>query len=399
MQIAKEKAPIPDNVPPELVRDFDVYAPEGGETDLHGAWRRLRDSSPEIVWCPYYGGHWLGTRYEIIDFVQRNADPFSHRDVTMPSGLKPQPVIPVESDPPHHIGYRMILNPFFTPRRIGALEGKVRALTIELIEGFKPNGTCEFIGEFALKLPTSMFLMLADLPEELGPELLEYVEMATRGGPEMAEIAHHGTLEIVAPFLEARAKNPGEDVLSGIVNGKVRGVPLNQSEVIGMTMTTLFGGLDTVASTLGFIANFLATHPGHRQQLIDDPALIPAAVNELMRRLSPANLGHTLARDFEYKGIHFKEGDRFWTVPLLAGIDDTRFTNAWEVDFHRKEGEHLTFGAGPHRCVGQLLALQEIRVFIEEWLPRIPDFRVSAERPIRYKPGVINCVSELVLEW
>jgi cytochrome P450 len=293
----------------------------------------------------------------------------------------------------------MILNPFFTPRRIGALEGKVRALTIELIEGFKPNGTCEFIGEFALKLPTSMFLMLADLPEELGPELLEYVEMATRGGPEMAEIAHHGTLEIVAPFLEARAKNPGEDVLSGIVNGKVRGVPLNQSEVIGMTMTTLFGGLDTVASTLGFIANFLATHPGHRQQLIDDPALIPAAVNELMRRLSPANLGHTLARDFEYKGIHFKEGDRFWTVPLLAGIDDTRFTNAWEVDFHRKEGEHLTFGAGPHRCVGQLLALQEIRVFIEEWLPRIPDFRVSAERPIRYKPGVINCVSELVLEW
>lgn len=399
MQHNYEKAPTPSHVPASRVVDFNVYAPDGGERDLHGAYRKLQQTGQDIVWCPYQGGHWLPLRYDDINFIQRNHDPFSMRDVGMPAGMKPNRILPLEADPPEHLGFRMIINPYFAPSKVGQLDSFTRELAIELIEGIKAKGRCEFMDEFALKLPIAIFMRLTNLPMQDAPELLTYAEMATRGGAEGQVVSQEKMLAYIMPVIEQRTKQPGDDVLSAIIHSKIKGEPVAFPDMIGMILIILFGGLDTVASTLGFIAHFLAESPAHRHQLHAEPALIPKAANEFMRRFPPSNTARTLSRDYEFKGLQFKQGDKVYISNLLSGLDETHFSNAWEVDFRRDEGENAGFGSGPHRCPGQLLAMLEIRVFLEEWLQRIPDFRVAAYEPVHFGPGQVNCVSRLVLEW
>ena len=202
------------------------------------------------------------------------------------------------------------------------------------------------------------------------------------------------------PVIADRRANPGDDVLSAVVHAKVHGQPINDTDMMSMLLVILFGGLDTVASTLGFIANFLAGSPAHRRQLIDDPGLVDNAVEELMRRFPPSNTARTMTRDYEYKGIHFRQGDKVYISALMAGLDDRRYANAWEVDFRRQDAQqHNSFGVGPHRCPGSLLAKLEIKLFLQEWLARIPDFQVKPGDPVVYGAGQVNCVERLVLTW
>jgi len=399
MTSAATKVPVPENVPPNSVRDFNIFAPPGGEDDLHGAWRALQQTSPDFVWTPYHGGHWLPTRFEDIDYVQRNHDPFSMHDISMPGGVKPIRVLPLEANPPEHLGYRIIVNPFFTPRKVNELEQSTRDLAKTLIEGFRSAGTCEFMQDFALKLPIAIFMQLADLEMADAPYLLELTEQVTRGGPEAVPEAYRKMMEYIVPVTHQRRANPGPDLISAVVHAKVKGEPLSHDDIISLLSVVLFGGLDTVASSMGFMAEYLARSPESRRELIEDPSLIPAAVYEMIRRFASATNARTLSRDFEYKGIHFRKGDKVFPSTLLAGIDDRRFPDGYRIDFHRNQGENSAFGAGPHRCPGQLLALLEMKIFIEEWLKAIPDFRVSEADPPRYSAGLVNCVARLVLEW
>lgn len=399
MEANVQTAPLPDNVPPDLVVDFDVYAPEGAEKDLLGTWARMRKGKPDIVWTPRNGGHWLPLRFDDIDFMQRNHDPFSMTNIIVPTELGRTRALPIESDPPEHIGYRMIVNPFFTPKKIMGLEVFTRDLAIELIEAVKDKGRGEFMSAFALQLPIAIFMKLTDLPTKDAAYLLELAEQGLRGKPEDIEPATMKIFEYIMPYIEERKKNPGEDLISAVVQAKIKGEPISHEEIMSMMIVILFGGLDTVAASMGFIAEFLGRHPEHRKQLIDDPSLIPDAVYEMMRRFAPSGTARIITRDYDYKGLHFKKGDRVFISNLTSGMDDKHFTNPQEIDFRRKEGEISAFGAGPHRCPGQLLGLLEIRIFIEEWLKRIPDFRVSEDDPPVYGTGRVNCVKHLVLEW
>jgi cytochrome P450 len=388
----------PAHVPPALVVDFDVYDPPGARLDLHGAWRTLQDG-PDIVWAPYHSGYWIPTRAEDIEFIQRNPDPFSMRDVTMPSGTRPTRLLPLEADPPEHGPLRMILNPWFSPAKIGALEGFTRELAIELIEGFRPQGECEFMSEFAQWLPIAIFMRLADLKMDDRPMLLRLAQMTTRGTIAERGKAHRLMMDYLGPIIAARSAEPGSDLLSAVINAKIRGTPLAAADTMGMLLNILFGGLDTVASTLGFVGKFLAEHPAHRRQLIAAPAITYHTVDELMRRFSPSNTARTLTRDYDYKGIPFKEGEKIYVSPVLAGMDERRYPNAWEIDFARKDVTHYSFGNGPHRCPGSLLARLELKIFIEEWLRRIPEFEIKpGETPV-YGPGQVNSVERLVLRW
>jgi cytochrome P450 len=162
----------------------------------------------------------------------------------------------------------------------------------------------------------------------------------------------------------------------------------------------LFGGLDTVAATLGFVAHFLATHPEHRRQLIENPALIPNATQELLRRFAVANLARTVAKDIEYNGVVMKEGDPVLVPSVLGNLDERRFSDPLSVDFHRdRVTNHVTFGAGAHRCVGNLIARTELNVFLEEWLRRIPDFGITPGRQPVSRCGSVMAIVELPLSW
>lgn len=395
---SKLRVERPANVPEALVVDFDVYDPPGGKEDLHRAWRTLQDG-PDIVWAPYHGGYWIPTRAADIDFIQRQHDPFSMKDVTMPAGARPTRLLPLEADPPEHGGFRMIINPWFAPKKLAAFEFFVHETAIQLIEAFKPRGECEFMGEFALILPIAIFMRLTNLPMDDRLKLLRYTQMTTRGKPEERGQAHNLMMEYLAPIIAARRAQPGDDLLSAVIHAKVRGAPISDADMMSMLLTILFGGLDTVASTMGFIAHFLATHPAHREQLVENPALISHATEELLRRSSPSNTARTLTRDFDYKGIHFVKDDKVYVSPILAGMDERRYPHAWDIDFSRQDVEHATFGAGPHKCAGQQLARVEIRIFLQEWLNRIPVFDLKpGDKPV-YGTGQVNCVERLVLSW
>jgi cytochrome P450 len=196
-----------------------------------------------------------------------------------------------------------------------------------------------------------------------------------------------------------RKAKPGNDAISAIANGTVDGRPLTDTEIFAMCSVVLFGGLDTVAAMLGLIAKFLAEHPGHRKQLIDEPGLIPAAVEELLRRHHLVNIARVAARDFVYKGIEFKQGDAVLTPTPLAGLDDRVYADPLAVDFHRKGPPNLVFGRGVHQCIGSYLARTELKVFIEEWLKRIPDFHIKPGGKVEMRGGRVHTVAHLPLAW
>lgn len=388
---------VPDHVPPERVVDFDFMHPPGGESDVHAAWKTLHEG-PDIVWSPYNGGHWIATRADDIEVIQKDGARFSHRHVNVP----PSPMVtlvPLELDAPEHTAYRNLITPAFLPQAIASMEADVRALTIELIEGFVARGECEFVNDFAKLLPILIFLRLVDLPSEDRLELLDMAEMAVRGDADERTQSQHLLQAYLGKWIQERTAKPGTDLISLIVNAQIDGQPIRPERMFGMLIVVLFGGLDTVAAMMSFICRFLAENPGKRQQLIDDPQLILSAVDELIRRHGVTNTARVVTSDFEFNGVALKEGDQIQVPSALFGLDERRFADPMTVDLTRKPVVHANFGNGPHRCPGSFLARTEIKVFLQEWLKRIPDFQIKPGETPRTASGMVNGMLHLPLVW
>lgn len=388
---------VPEHVPADRVVDFDFMHPPGAEADVHQAWKALH-SGPDIVWSPYNGGHWIATRADDIEAIQKDHQRFSHSRVSIPRG-EDAPLVPLELDPPEHTAYRSLLTPSFLPQAIASMEDDIRALTIELIEGFAGKGECEFVSEFAKMLPIVIFLRLVDLPQDDRLQLLEMTELAVRGNLE-ERLRSRGMLAgYIGKWIQARTRNPGEDLISLIVNAKVGGEPISQERMFGVLIVVIFGGLDTVAAMMSFICRFLAEHPAERKRLADNPDLILTVVDELIRRHGVTNTARVVVDDMEYKGVQLKRGDQIQVPNALFGLDERRFNNPMEIDFERKPVVHAAFGNGPHRCPGSFLARTEIKIFLQEWLKRIPDFEIKAGDQPRCASGMVNGVLHLPLQW
>lgn len=388
---------VPDHVPRELVVDFDYLNPPGAQDDVHLAWKTLH-AGPDIVWSPYYGGHWIATRGEDIEAMQKDHTRFSHRSVNIPP-LNETQLVPLELDPPEHTAYRNLITPAFLPQAIASLESDARDLAIELIEKLAPRGECEFVSEFSKILPIVIFLRLADLPLDDREQLLEWAEWAVRGNFEQRNESQQRLGGYIATWVEKRNADAGGDLVSLIVNAQIDGKPISPERMFGMFIVVLFGGLDTVASMMGFIARFLAENPVHRRQLIENPELMVSSVDELIRRFGVANTARLITQDMEYKGVQFKKGDQIQLPNSLFGLDDRKFSNPFAVDLTRKPVIHAAFGNGPHRCPGSFLARTEIKVFLQEWLKRIPDFRIREDDKPRCGSGSVNGMLYLPLAW
>lgn len=394
----------PENVPAELVFDFDIYAVPGSDEDVQAAYAAIQQQTPDIFWTPRNGGHWVATRGEDILAMQRDYGHFSHRAIVlppMPSGTLRQ--IPLELDPPEHPSYRRPLMQALTPAIVRELEDKVRRVAVETIERLRPLGECEFVEDFAKILPIHVFLDLVELPVTDKPILLPLAEEAVRGrDAETRGHAHEQVGIYLHKWVSERRENPGDDLLSKLVNVEIAGERIGLEEAISYASLVLFGGLDTVAGMLCFFARFLAMNPGHRRRLVerlDDQEFLTSAIEELLRRHGLANTARVISGDFAYKGIDFHEGDRILPANLFVGLDDRLNPDPLTVDFDRPSRVHAVFGNGPHACPGAILARRELRIFLEEWLPRIPDFEIKpGTRPV-LATGMVNGVLRLELSW
>ena len=392
-------ASVPAHIPADLVIDWDFHAPPGGERALNSAWKSLHEG-PDIVWTGRNGGHWIVTRAEDIEFVQRNHDPFSMREITIPAGIKPLRSLPLEADPPEHAAYRKILVQFFTPKAIGDLSDSIRALTVSLIEGFYARGKCELVADFAMRLPITIFMKMIELPLSDLERLLAWTEATVRPKkPDDMRWAFLSLNDYLTEVIRQRRSTPGSDLISAIVNAQVFGREITDEEMRAMLFNVVFGGLDTVASIMGFAADFLARSPAHRLELAEHPERIPGAVDELLRVFAPSSTGRVVTRDYQYKDVTFKKGDRVYVRPLLHGMDERRFAEPLKVDFSRPQNQHAGFGSGPHKCVGAVLARVELRIFLEEWIKRIPNFELQEGADVRFSAGMVNCVLRVPLTW
>lgn len=390
-------SPIPAHVPPALVRDYD-WVDMKDETEPAGHFAKL-ESEPDIFWTPRYGGHWVATRYKDMDYIYTHPAEFSSRHATWP----PVPFqVPLqEYDGELHKAYRAVLMPFFSPKRIGDLETVARKLTIELIEGFYGKGECEFINDFAQRMPISILMGLLDVPAEDRDYLLPLSEAVTRfsRAEERAEGMFAIARYVGEKIIPARRAKPGQDMFSALMAAEVNGAPIPDEVIMQMGALLIAAGLDTVASMLGFMAWHLAEHPDDRHRLVNDPAILTNALEEMLRRFSLANMSRVVAEDIELNGVQLKKDDVILIPLTRASLDPRQYDNPEVVNFDNDNRKHLAFGRGPHQCIGSFLARTELRVFLQEWLKRIPDFSVKPGAKIRVRVGSANALESLPLVW
>lgn len=393
----------PANVPADRVIDFDIYDFPVQGLEYQASMRSIFQANPaQVLWTPRNGGHWIVKNNADVAKVLADNDHFSSRRimVTTEDQTRP-PLVPLQLDPPHHAPYRALLQAALSPKAVGKLGERARELSIELIDGFKADGHCEFIGQFAQHLPIAIFMEIVGLPSEDRPYLTEVAEVAMRGASEAERNEAAGKLMMygMGKVAERRA-NPGNDLISTIVKAEVEGKPIDDFPLTGMILLLLLGGLDTVASTLGFYAQFLATHPEHRRKLVENPDLIPNANEELLRRFPIAILAREVSADVEFGGVTMKAGEMVMVPTPMDGLDEHKFADPLTVDFDRvKPGANSTFGGGVHRCVGSVLARTELRIFLEEWLKRIPDFAVKPGTEPKVSARSVATITTLELVW
>lgn len=391
--------PTPAHVPEALVLDFDFLNPEGAHVDPFEALRRLHQAPP-LFWTPRNQGHWVATRGSDIKAILADQAQFSSSSAFIPITNRPR-AVPLEMDPPEHLPYRRLVMPAFTPPKVAGLSTHARALAIELIEGLLPLGRCEFMADFAQQLPIIIFMKMCDLPLQDREQLLHWVGTSLRPGEQgVRDQARDRLAAYNRRLLAERREHPGDDLVSQLVNAEIDGQRIPEAEAFGILSGLLGGGLDTVTASMGWAALFLARHPAHRAQLVADPSLIPGAVDELLRRYSVANIARVIKQDMVYGGVQLKAGEQVLLSACLQGMDPQQYEQPLVVDFKRKDARtHAAFSNGPHRCPGSLLAQAELRIFMEEWLQRLPDFELDPSRPLKVGTGIVHGVESLPLRW
>jgi cytochrome P450 len=374
----------------------------------HAAYAQLRDFKQGVSRMPMLNIPMI-TRYEDVMWALRQPEIFSSAMSEELALGNERPMIPQQIDPPAQAGYRRLLDPLFSRRRSLAMEPEVRRQANLLIDRFVDDGECEFNRSFAIPLPGSVFLDLFGLPQA---DLALFLEMKddiirpnvkTTDLGEMVTVRKVAGAKLTAYFdaeIDAReGKSRGEDLLDAFLSFELEGEKLSRNDILDICFLTLIAGLDTVTATLGCDVAFLAANPEHRKTIVEDPSMIPGAIEELFRWETPVTaVPRKLTQDVTVGGVDLKEGEIVTLLLGAANLDHRQFDEATRVDFGRERNRHIAFGGGPHRCLGSHLARMEMRVALEEWHRRIPEYQIKQGETPTYSPGIRE-VQYLPLVW
>jgi cytochrome P450 len=357
------------------------------------------------VLCPADGMVIAASR-DAVEEVLRDHARFSAEGLVNLGNVRP--LIPLSVDPPRHVKYRKILDPLFAPKQMEAMEADITARVNRFMDAFVERGECHFTDEFAVPFPSSVFLGLMGLPWEELDTFLRLKDGILRPGggtvdpEERARIQYETGQEIYAYFdavLDERARAPRDDILSRFLVAEIDGERLTREEILDICFLFLIAGLDTVTDTLTCSFAFLASHPQHQRQIVDDPSVIPGAVEELLRWESPVpGLYRVATTDTEVMGHPVKRGTVVAVLPGAANVDPAEYPDAFDVRFEREVNRHLAFGGGVHRCLGSHLARRELRIALREWHRRIPEYSLKPGVDLRYPTG-LRSVENLELVW
>lgn len=355
-------------------------------SDPHATWRQMRDDAP-VTWSDQHGGFWALTRYEDVRAAAVDTETFSSaQGISIPK-LDLPPGLPLECDPPEHREYRRLLNAPLAPQVVAHHEPDLRRFAQELIQGFIDRDRFDLGDVFASPFPKRVSLRFIGLPDDDWVEVGDWVDRITADHTDMD--AAMGFFGYLAESVVARREQPpGDDLMSALVYGTYEDRPLHDGEVFANLMTLIFGGLHTSTLLITGTMKWLLDHPDERAHLLATPSLMPSAIDELLRYVSPSGgNGRTLTRDVELHGCPMHAGDRVMLVWGSGNRDPREFEAPDEVRLDRDPNRHLTFGMGPHRCVGSHLGKAILRLAIEELGPHLADLAIDPDATLGYVGG------------
>jgi cytochrome P450 len=346
-------------------------------------------------------GIWYLTTTEAVQFAHRNPEIFSSARAFDSLG-SPVSLIPIATDPPDHVRYRRVLDPMLAPRVVNSMEDDLRAQIQELIDAFVDRGECDVMEDIARLYPTQVILTLFGLPLEDRDQFIEWTESiigASAAGvaqatPEQLEgaMALFGYLQ---SHLDQKRANPGDDMLSRVLELSGEDAWTDE-ELLGMCFLFVIAGLDTVTATIGFVMYHLARRPDLRERILADPTLTTPFIEEVLRLELPApTTPRVTTREVTVNGVTIPAGAYVLLVLGTVNRDATRGEHPDEIDLAQEGRGHLSFGGGIHRCLGSHLARRELRLVVEEFHKRIPDYHIpeGAEPRIKWPSATLHFTS------
>ena len=377
--------------------DFSHMEPEW-VADPYPIQDELRQRCP-IAHTDRFGGGWLPTKYEDVAAVAYDTDNFSSRAIIMSNFRPPLDLAPVggsppiSSDPPFHHDARKLLLPAFTKKEVARLEPATRAYCHELIDAFGDRTQVDAAVEYAQHIPVRVIAAMLGFPLEDAPLFREFVENALEGvnaEPEV-RIARMGKLfDYLLAQIRDHVAHPREDLTTYLIEAELYGRKLDPFHVAGTMSLLLIAGIDTTWSAIGASLWHLARTPTDRRRLAADPALLGTAMEEFLRVYAPVTMARLVKHDMHWRGVDMKAEDWILLSFPAANRDPDQFEQANEIVIDREVNRHAAFGLGIHRCVGSHLARMELRLALEVWLQRIPEFTLTNPTAVRWAAGQVR---------
>ena len=381
--------------------DFDHTDPQW-VADPYPIWDELRSRCP-VAHSERYGGTWLPLRHEDVAAVAYDTEHFTSRSVVVsevrpgpedlpaPIGLAP----PITSDPPFHALARRLLLPAFSPKRIQALEPLTRDLCVELLDATAGRSVVDAAIDYAEHIPLRVIVGMLGFPQEDADIFRRFIRMVLEDVDQSAEerqaLVEQGELD---EYMDARIAehiaDPQDDLTTFLLDAELDGRKLDPEHVRGTMVLLMIAGIDTTWSAIGAALWHLAQHPTDRRRLAAEPDLMPTAVEEFLRAYAPVTMARLVARDFDFRGRSLKEGDWLLLPFPAANRDPEFFPDADKVLIDRTDNRHAAFGLGIHRCIGSNLARMELRVALEEWMKRYPEFDLADPGAVTWSAGQVR---------
>lgn len=374
--------------------DFEI------DVDPHQVWRRLRDEAP-LYYNEKYDFFAL-SRFDdvekaLVDWQTYRSGKGSileliRADIDIPPG-----VILFE-DPPVHDVHRGLMSRVFTPKKMNAIEPKVREFCARSLDGLADSGGFDFIADLGAQMPMRTIGFLLGIPEQDQEAIRDRLDEGLRlkEGDEMPDFDFDNSGQLFAEYIDWRREHPSDDLMTDLLNAEFeddKGVrrTLTRDEVLTYVNLLAGAGNETTTRLIGWTGKLLAEHPDQRSEMVDDRSLIPNAIEEILRYEAPSPVqARYVAADVEHHGEKVPEGSIMVVLNGSANRDDRRFPDGDRFDIHRHIGHHLSFGYGIHFCLGAALARLEGRVALDEVLRRFPEWEVDWDNAVQAHTSTVR---------
>jgi cytochrome P450 len=367
------------------------------DDDPYPTWKRMRNEAP-LYHNDKYGFYAL-TRYDDVSQGLYDWRTFQSGRGTLidviKSGMEIPPGLVLFEDPPLHDAHRRILSRVFTPRRMLAVEPLAREFTVVALDSIDTTHAFDFIEHLGSWMPMRTIGALLGIPEQDQPTMRENTDKVLElkhGAPSKEspeeKVFVPPNLEIIAEYVDWRAENPSDDLMTDLINAVVEEEdggqrPLTRTEILTYISTVMGAGTETTTRLVGFTGQLLSDHPDQRREIVADYSLLPNALEEVLRFEAPSPVqARYVASDTEHHGQTVPEGSTMLLINGSANRDECRYPDADRFDIHRR-ATHLSFGQGLHFCLGAALARMEARVAFEEVLSRWPEWEVDYDNAVR----------------